>query len=78
MPVGDIPPQARFHDAIGWYVPVEAPKPDKNDEATIMRWLFGAGPDFDGKYFGECECCEHGPRYWWRRHLRKMLARIGK
>jgi len=45
-------------------------------ERQILDWLNGAAPDLDGKWFGECDCCEKRRHYWWRRHLRKMLARI--
>jgi len=46
------------------------------NEMLVMDWLMGSRPDLDGKWFGECECCDHKPRFWWRRHLTKMLQRI--
>lgn len=47
-------------------------------ERQIFNWLNGSGPDLDGKWFGDCGCCDHKPRFWWRRHLRKQLGRLRK
>jgi hypothetical protein len=45
-------------------------------ERKIFNWLNGAGADLDGKWFGDCDCCDHKRPYWWRRHLRKQLDRL--
>lgn len=46
------------------------------NERRIFGWLNGANADMDGKWFGDCDCCDHKRPYWWRRHLRKQLDRI--
>jgi hypothetical protein len=44
-----------------------------------LLWLSGAGPDADGRWFGQCEDevikmpRKHTPRYWWRSKFRSMI-----
>lgn len=45
---------------------------------AALDWLYGAGPDHNGKEFGEVEdtvkpvAGKYYPRYWWRLHFRKI------
>lgn len=47
-----------------------------------LDWLFGEGPDNEGKHFGECEDIEiktprkYSRRYWWRSKFRSMIPAL--
>lgn len=47
---------------------------------TALEWLFGSGPDSDGKWFGESEGDEietprkYSRRYWWRTKFRQLIT----
>ena len=45
---------------------------------SALDWLFGQGPDADGKWYGDVEPKEnpYGLRapHWWRSHFRKLIA----
>ena len=49
---------------------------------VALEWLFGAEPDADGKWFGDCEEEERKtPRkpsrpYWWRTKFRSMIPAL--
>lgn len=56
------------------------PVPDANPHETAvmvpksaLEWLFGEGPDANGEWFERPEGSAGHP-YWWRTHLRKLLA----
>lgn len=42
---------------------------------TALDWLFGDGPNADGKWFGEEEDhVDTGRRYWWRSVFRRLIG----
>lgn len=41
-----------------------------------LDWLFGSGPDADGKWFGDESIPKRGA-YWWRAHFRKLIGEAG-
>ncbi len=50
---------------------------------AALDWLFGAGPDADGKWFGEAEdnvkplAGIYPRQYWWRSHFLKLIKDSG-
>lgn len=46
---------------------------------AALAWLFGEGPDTNGKWFGECEdtvkplAGKYPRKYWWRSKFRAMI-----
>jgi len=47
---------------------------------VALEWLFGAAPDADGKWFGDCEeeSRKHSRPYWWRTKFRSMIPALSR
>jgi hypothetical protein len=65
----------------------ERPQPEPTDctvavPLAALEWLFGEGPDSDGKHFGEAEvdakplAGKYHRRYWWRSKFRAMIPAL--
>lgn len=60
-------------------------KRDEPVPKAALDWLFGAGPDAEGRCFGECEGASTPlgaifprPRYWWRSKFRSMIPALNR
>lgn len=56
--------------------------PETADTIVIPKaafdWLMGAGPDDQGKHFGDGRGDGEVPAYWWRSVFRRMCGDAGK